>query len=121
LSRPLGISDRHLRALGSLVVQSGLLEQVVLDFAICRAGLSRMIGNVLMGRDNFDAMLSRLCRLVAAADNVDTATKRRFRGWSKQAESAMRRRNDLLPRPGSRLRSRTACSFGPSDRERQRT
>ncbi len=93
---PIGISDKHLRALGWLAVQAGQLELLVFHFTICKAGLSQEIGNILMGRDNFDAMLSRFGRLVTAADDVDMTTKAQVKDWIKRARSAMLRRNDLV-------------------------
>ena len=91
-----GDNDEHLRALGSLVVQAGTLEHLVFDFVIMRSGISRLLGNVLMGRDNFDAMLSRLGRLIAAADDVEQVAKNQYKGWSNQAAAAMKRRNELI-------------------------
>jgi hypothetical protein len=87
--------DRHFRALGQLVSSAAFLDFIAFHFLASRARISLATANVLMGRDNFDATLARLGRLVAASEMSDDA-KRVYRERSKGAQKAMLRRNQLV-------------------------
>lgn len=87
--------DRHFRALGHLVSSAAFLDFIAFHFLASRARISLATANVLMGRDNFDATLARLGRLVAASD-LSPDAKRAYREWSKGAQKAMLLRNQFV-------------------------
>jgi len=88
-------SDSHHAALGWLVSSAANLDLLTFNFMVARAGITMATANLLMGRDNFDATLARLGRLVEASD-LTPPVKKEFREWNKRATEAMQLRNQLV-------------------------
>lgn len=71
---------------------AGVVELLVFQAVVCRAGLDLARGHALVGREPFSANLGRLKALVGEEGELGDA----FRGWAPRAGRAMERRNQVV-------------------------